>query len=65
MLNYGPGKTMIGNFGFDQSYKNKIVFSNSNNVRTEYNRVFSQPIDYKSEIIKYVKEKIKRNGWTR
>ena len=57
MLNYGPGKTMIGNFGFDQSYKNKIVFSNSNNVRTEYNRVFSQPIDYKSEIIKYVKDK--------
>ena len=57
MLNYGAGKTMIVNFGFDQSYKNKIVFSNSNNVRTEYNRVFSQPVDYKSEIIKYVKEK--------
>ena len=60
MLNYGPGKTMIGNFGFDQSYKNKVVFSNSNNVRTEYNRVFSQPIDYKSEIIKYVKDKKSR-----
>ena len=57
MLNYGTGKTMIGNFGFDQSYKNKIVFTNSNNVRAEYNRVFSQPVDYKAEIIKYIKEK--------
>jgi len=60
MLNYGSGKTMIGNFGFDQSYKNKVVFSNSNNVRTEYQRVFSQPVDYKSEIIKYVKDKKSR-----
>ena len=57
MLNYGPGRTMIGSFGFDQYYKNKVTFNNSENTRIEYDRVFSQTISYEAEIFSYTKEK--------
>ena len=52
LANYGRGKNLIGNFGFNQVYTNKITFS-GNGIKTIYERVFSQPVTYESKIYKY------------
>lgn len=51
LANYGRGQNLIGNFGFNQIYTNKITFS-GNGIKTEYDRVFSQTPDYGSKIYK-------------
>ena len=51
LLNYGKNKNLLGNFGFNQAYTNKVQFS-TQNTKYIYKRVFSQPTDYEPTIIK-------------
>jgi len=51
LLNYGKNKNLLGNFGFNQVYANQVQFS-TQNKKFIYEKVFSQPIDYESKIIK-------------
>lgn len=54
LANYGSGKNLIGNFGFNQIYSNKVTFS-GREIRAEYDRVFSPPNSYNSKI--YISKK--------
>ena len=47
--NYGNGKEMIGNFGFDKDYKNEVRFVDTGSSY-KYSRVFSPPPDFQTTV---------------
>ncbi len=51
LANYGNGKELIGNFGFERNYKNCISFY-GNDFETNYERVFSPPPELITKVAK-------------
>jgi len=51
--NYGSGKEMIGNFGFEKDYKNEVRFVGADSSY-KYSRVFSPPPDFQTTV--YIEE---------
>ena len=47
--NYGNGKEMIGNFGFEKDYKNEVRFVDTGSSY-KYSRVFSPPPDFQTTV---------------
>ena len=47
--NYGNGKEMIGNFGFEKDYKNEVRFVDTSSSY-KYSRVFSPPPDFQTTV---------------
>ena len=47
--NYGNGKEMIGNFGFEKNYKNEVRFVDTGSSY-KYSRVFSPPPDFQTTV---------------
>ena len=58
LANYGNGKDLIGNFGFEKNYKNNVTYLGEN-FETSYDRVFSPPIDFETKIIRNKNEDLK------
>jgi len=59
IANYGKGKDMIGYFGFEKNYSNKVTFIGSSQTIT-LDRVFSAPPSFDSHIIINKNNKIKK-----
>ena len=59
MANYGAGKEMIGYFSFERNYSNKVTFIGEEQT-VSFDRIFSAPADFNTEIIVNKNNSIKK-----